>query len=125
MRQILYFWILGFLSASVCYADTVVYVCTNTETKFVRVYEINTASKTVFFSKSKVSDTDDVANKGEAFTVERYEEVFDWDFPRIWTLGIDRNAENKNYYFNFFDFEANKLSTFTMEDAYSQTYKCF
>ena len=125
MKKIIYVSLLIFLNVNICYSQTIDYVCTNSENNFVRFYKIDIETKTVFFSKSKISDTDKTTNKGESFIINRYEKIFDWDFPYVWTYENDPYSTNKNYTFNYFNFKLNQLRTFSMDRAPSQLYNCF
>lgn len=124
-KKIIFVSLMVFLNVNVCYSETIDYVC-ESKTNFLRFYKINFTSQTVLFSKSKVSDQDNTAyNKGESFIINRYEKILDWDYPNIWTYGIDPYQKKKNYFFHHFDFTLNKLTTFVTGKNWEQTYKCF
>ena len=89
------------------------YICIN-ESDFMIVFKINKNSKIIVHAKSRVSENDTSANAGQVYEVNELEEIFLWDYPRVWTY--QWSAENDNFTFREFDFQNNTMR-FTSLDS--------
>ena len=88
-------------------------ICIN-ESDFMIVFKINKNSKIIVHAKSRVSENSTSANAGQVYEVNELEEIFLWDYPRVWTY--QWSAENDNFTFREFDFQNNTMR-FTSLDS--------
>lgn len=110
---------------SFSYSKTINYICKLSDGEFIRFYKINTDLKTILYDKAKVGEKDVAVNKGQIFSIKRYDKILDWDYPNIWTYQKDNYSLSKNYNFLHFDFKNNRLTIMFMNDQTIQKYNCF
>ena len=101
------------------------YICIN-ESDFMIVFNINLNSKIIVHTKSRVSENDTSSNAGQVYEVNELEEIFLWDYPRVWTYQWDEGYDN--FTFREFNFQNNTMK-FTSLDSEGTDgnfyYNCF
>ena len=101
------------------------YICIN-ESDFMTVFNINLNSKIIVHTKSRVSENSTSSNAGQVYEVNELEEIFLWDYPRVWTYQWDTDYDN----FTFREFNLqNNTMRFTSLDSEGTDgnfyYNCF